>query len=245
MGGFPSGNSGSAKLGLSLHFANIDFMKSQPIMRRLTAEIKRVSFHLLYNSTAWIYDLVANLVSGGQWKAWVMAVLPHLNGKSILEIGHGPGHLQSALHEKGLSCYGIDTSRQMGQQAYKRLVGQGFRQQLTRAYAQHFPFPRLTFDQIVATFPTEYIFDSLTLNEAYRTLKPGGSLLVLLAAHRTSKPLTKLDSTAIFKVEDHSPALSTSQYFPFYRAGFQTEVQVINQPSWSLIFLIARKPQDC
>ena len=57
----------------------------------------RFVFYLLYHPFAFAYDLVAAAVSLGRWKKWVLSVVPFLEGNQILEIGHGPGHLQSAL----------------------------------------------------------------------------------------------------------------------------------------------------
>jgi ubiquinone/menaquinone biosynthesis C-methylase UbiE len=55
-------------------------------------------------SFAWSYDLVAAVVSLGQWNHWVGSVLPYLPGVNILEIGHGPGHLQRLLKRFGQAC---------------------------------------------------------------------------------------------------------------------------------------------
>ena len=57
----------------------------------------RLFFLLLYHQFAFTYDLVAAVVSFGRWKDWVMSVIPFIEGNRILEIGHGPGHLQRAL----------------------------------------------------------------------------------------------------------------------------------------------------
>ena len=37
------------------------------------------------------------LVSLGRWDDWIQTVIPYVRGLSILEIGHGPGHLQIKL----------------------------------------------------------------------------------------------------------------------------------------------------
>jgi ubiquinone/menaquinone biosynthesis C-methylase UbiE len=71
-------------------------------------------FNLLYHQFAWSYDFIASLVSLGNWKRWIITVLPHLEGPRVLELGHGPGHLQRALLNKGINTFGIDESRSMG-----------------------------------------------------------------------------------------------------------------------------------
>src|SRR5689334_21291852 len=56
-----------------------------------------IFFYLLYHPFAAAYDLVASTVSLGRWKDWILSVIPFLEGNQILEIGHGPGHLQRVL----------------------------------------------------------------------------------------------------------------------------------------------------
>jgi ubiquinone/menaquinone biosynthesis C-methylase UbiE len=150
-------------------------------VKRWLAAFLRLFFRLLYHEFAWSYDLVAWLVSLGRWKRWVFTSLPYLTGPSILELGHGPGHLQAALAGKGLSVAGVDASRQMTRQAYRRLQREKYQPRLARAKAPALPFAAHSFDQVVATFPTEYIlqpgslanngFDSLCLD--YRARLPG------------------------------------------------------------------------
>ena len=53
---------------------------------------------------------------------------------------------------------------------------------LARAFAQALPFSATSFDSIVATFPTEYIIDTATMAELRRVLRPGGRVVVALAA---------------------------------------------------------------
>src|SRR5689334_18669576 len=97
----------------------------------------RIFFRLLYHPFAFTYDLVAAAVSFGRWKDWVMSILPFIKGSRILELGHGPGHLQRVLLDRGLVIVGLDESAQMGRIA-KKLLGNS--QKLTRGLAQHLPF---------------------------------------------------------------------------------------------------------
>lgn len=142
----------------------------------------RFFFHHLYHNLAWMYDFVAWTVSIGRWRNWGRATLPHLSGKRILELGFGPGHLQSSLTAAGFQTSGLDESPQMCRQASRNLRKNGFLPALTRGHAQSLPFQDEAFDSIVATFPSEYIFAPQTLAEAERVLKPGGRLVVALSA---------------------------------------------------------------
>ena len=164
-------------------------------------------FKLLYHQFAWTYDWVAAIVSVGLWKDWVLAVLPHLEGPSVLELGHGPGHLQTALLNRGILAYGLDASPQMGRLARRRLHRKGQSVQLLQARAQSLPLASGSFDQVVATFPTEYIIDPGTLKEAWRVLLPGGRMVVLPVAWITGQRWMERFAAALFRITKQSPNL--------------------------------------
>jgi len=129
---------------------------------------------------AWTYDLVAWLVSFGQWTAWGRAALPHLHGRRVLELAHGPGHLLVVMSRAGFAPVGLDLSTQMGRLARKRLCKSGIPMPLlARACAQALPFRAGSFDSVVSTFPTEFIFDPATLKEMARVIGQGGRTVVV------------------------------------------------------------------
>jgi ubiquinone/menaquinone biosynthesis C-methylase UbiE len=141
----------------------------------------RTFFRLLYHEMAWTYDLVAWLVSFGQWTAWGRAAIPHLRGRRVLELAHGPGHLLVAMSRAGFAPVGLDLSPQMGRLARKRLQTQGGIPipPLVRARAQALPFRAGSFDSVVSTFPTEFIFEPATLKEMARVMGQGGRAVVV------------------------------------------------------------------
>ena len=146
----------------------------------------RWAFARFYREFAWTYDLVAAAVSGGRWGAWGQAVLPYVRGR-VLELGCGTGNLQRVLvHRRDLWAAGLDVSPQMLAIARRKLAASGQPGSLARAVAQALPFSATSFDSIVATFPTEYIIDMATLAELRRVLRPGGGVIVALAAAFTS-----------------------------------------------------------
>ena len=218
--------------------------------------ILRVFFRLLYHQFAFSYDLVAATVSFNRWKDWVLSVIPFIEGNRVLEIGHGPGHLQRILLRRNLFAVGIDESAQMGRLAKRNLTRfsdsgtnniskltdqhRAYTQMsLTRGIAQQLPFPNESFDTIVATFPTEYITDPRTLTEVKRCLSNGGRLIVLPAALPKNPFLDWL-----FKVTHQSPTeaievVKTKLKEPFVAAGFESEVKVLDVKSGILLLVLA------
>ncbi|GAB4499547.1 MAG: class I SAM-dependent methyltransferase [Anaerolineales bacterium] len=194
-------------------------------------------FHLLYHPFAFTYDLVAWVVSFGKWKDWVFSIFPLIEGTRILELGHGPGHLQRFLLDRGLNPVAIDESTQMGHLARRRL---GVKQKLVRGLSQSLPYPSGYFDTVVSTFPSEYIFDGRTLSEIKRVLRNSGRLIVLPAAFPSNGFLKWL-----YKVTGESPerldeALKERLTRPFEQTGFETEMQIMELKSSRLVVLVAR-----
>jgi SAM-dependent methyltransferase len=64
----------------------------------------------------------------------------------------------------------------------RKLAANGLSDRLVRAVAQALPFSATSFDSVVATFPSEYIIDPATLAELRRVVRPGGRVVVALAA---------------------------------------------------------------
>ena len=210
----------------------------------LTRRFMQFFFDLLYHPFAFTYDLVAAIVSFGHWKDWGMTVLPFIKGIRILELGHGPGHLQRTLLAQPpvgnlkIDSVAIDESAQMGTLAKGRL---GSSHKLTRGLAQHLPFQNNSFDTVVATFPTDYIFKADTLSEISRCLSDGGRLIVLPVAWPKSFLLQWL-----YRVTGESPselndALISRFKQPFINAGFRTEIQTIEVKSSVVLVVIARR----
>ena len=207
----------------------------------LVQRFMRVFFNLLYHPFAFTYDLVSAAVSFGRWKDWVFSIIPFIEGTRILELGHGPGHLQRILLNSGLVAVAMDESAPMGTLAKRRL---GSSHRLTRALAQKIPFAAESFDSVVSTFPSEYIFDMQTLSEAHRVLRSSGRLIVLLAAWPKNPLLAWL-----FKVTRQSPSdayesIKSKIKEALARVNFKTEVQIIEVKSGNLLVVIARKEES-
>jgi ubiquinone/menaquinone biosynthesis C-methylase UbiE len=171
-------------------------------------KLLKIFFHYFYHSLAWSYDIVSKLVSLGRWKHWRRAALPHINGATVLELGFGTGDLQLELKEQGFTTFGLDESSQMAIIARKKISRLGNRPMLARGIAQHLPFPSGTMDSIVATFPSEYILDKLTLEEARRVLKPAGRLIVIPMAWIAGKTLPEKIAKWLFAITNQTTELT-------------------------------------
>lgn len=204
------------------------------LMRRFM----RIFFYLLYHPFAFTYDFVASFVSFGQWKNWGRSILPFINGTHILELGFGPGHLHRFLSSRQLILFGIDESTPMIRLAKKRI---GASQKLSRGLAQSLPYQNESFDSVISTFPTEYIFQSQTLSEIKRVLRNGGRLIVLPAAFPKSGFLQWLYKVTGENQDSLNEIIKKKIEQPFIQAGFQTEIKIIDVKSSQLLIVIAEK----
>ncbi len=210
----------------------------------------RFFFYHLYHRLAWMYDFVAWTVSIGRWRDWGRATLPHLHGKRILELGFGPGHLQSALTAAGFQTSGLDESPQMCRQAARNLRNNGFFPGLARGHAQSLPFAAETFDSIVATFPSEYIFAPQTLAESERVLKAGGRLVVALSALPGDASLAERAAAWLFRLTGQGGELTgeiEAQLNAHFTAGRLTSRLIRAEVGAGTVYLLvaekAERPQ--
>jgi ubiquinone/menaquinone biosynthesis C-methylase UbiE len=149
-------------------------MKPTTKRQQLWRDLLRFGFRLLYREMAWSYDW---LVSLGAWRQWQRAALPFLHGRSLLELGHGPGHMLPALQWYGYHVVGLDLSPQMGRR--------GPSAPLIRGEAQTLPFAAGAFDTALAAFPTRYVVESATLRRVRRVSRPNGRFVIAPEGHLT------------------------------------------------------------
>jgi ubiquinone/menaquinone biosynthesis C-methylase UbiE len=200
-------------------------------------------FRLLYHPLAWSYDLVAATVSLGRWQKWVKTTAGLLAGPRVLELGFGPGHMQVHLEQVGFTPFGLDESAQMARRAHRSLLGRGQAARLARGLAQHLPFADASFNSVVATFPTQYIYDPSTLGEIRRVLKPGAPLVVLMTAWITGHSLPERLMHWLFNITGESPpeTMNLARVIePYTQAGFQASVRFVEPPGSRLMFIIAK-----
>ncbi|MCW5873707.1 MAG: methyltransferase domain-containing protein [Anaerolineales bacterium] len=207
----------------------------------------RVFFYLIYHPLAWTYDAVAWLVSLGHWRSWVHSALSELppSGR-ILELGHGPGHLQVAMRMAGYAPVGIDISAQMGRLAGRRLANAGHTPLLVRADGRKLPFRVDAFDGVVATFPTEYVVQASTLSEMRRVLCPGSRLVLLPVAWITGGSLLERAAAWLFRITGEAGSWD-GRFTQLVQAdGFEVQEKRVQLPARGLLrsrSLVVRRSQ--
>lgn len=211
-------------------------------MRRLWWTFLRLFFRLLYNEFAWAYDLVAWMVSLGQWKAWGRTVIGHLRGERVLELAHGPGHLLVTMMERGLDPVGLDLSPTMGRLAKRRLRKEGLTVPLVRARAQALPFRDRCFDSAVAAFPTEFILDPATLRETARVLGTDGRLIVTAWVRLSERDLLSRFVKWLYRVTGQGEPLPGVGEAVLVKAGFAPHA-VWERVGYSQVMLVVAEKQ--
>jgi ubiquinone/menaquinone biosynthesis C-methylase UbiE len=175
-------------------------------------------------------------------------VLPELEGSGwVLELGHGPGHLQQALSQRGRPTAGLDRSPQMGRQARRRLLAARQPVRLVQGVAQDLPFAEAAFSHAVATFPTDYFLHSNTMAEVYRVLAPGGRWVVVPVAWVTGGALRQRLSAFLFRVTGESPPYEDEAWIDRYaqvfrKAGFIAQAHRKSLPGSEVLVIVAERP---
>jgi ubiquinone/menaquinone biosynthesis C-methylase UbiE len=147
-------------------------------------------FRLLYHELAWLYDPVSWIASLGRWRRWQRSIWPFLPAAGrVLEVGFGPGHLLADLAEGGYEPVGLDLSPAMLRRARRNLRRRRAPIPLCRGQAQALPFAPHTFNAVVVTFPTPFVYDPAWMAQLARVLKYGGRLIVVEMAQFTQREL--------------------------------------------------------
>ncbi len=208
------------------------------MVQKIRYHLLRSFFHLLYSTLAPLYDVVAWTVSLGQWNSWVERALPFIEGTKILELGHGPGHLQKQLAEHYAISLGIDKSWQMIMLAARRLIRAKLPCNLIHGDVQALPIPNHFFDTIVSTFPSEYIINPLTLLEAKRVLTHNGLLIVVPSAFILPISTKSRFLSWILNFAGQSTNLHVDWQTPFIAAGFLLQDHHVMRDAKSVVHIL-------
>lgn len=102
-----------------------------------------------------------------------------LEGKTVLDLGCGPGFFPCALGAEGAKVYGIDTSDNMLACARANAEKRGVNAVMLHMDAESLCFPEATFDLVVTRNVTWTLPNPVAAyRECLKVLKPGGKLLV-------------------------------------------------------------------
>ncbi|MBP7593474.1 MAG: methyltransferase domain-containing protein [Chloroflexi bacterium] len=211
----------------------------------------RFGFRLLYNELAWTYDVVSWLVSLGEWRAWQRAALPFVAGRDVLELGHGPGHMLLALQNARFDAIGLDLSPAMGRLAQTRTQRTV---PLARGRGQDLPFGTAVFDTVLATFPTEYIVDPVTLASVARVLRENGRFVIVPEGHLTGGGPLRSFIAWLFAITGQRPSVAQPVWSVeavwqpylarFSAAGFQVQFRHINLARSQVTVIVAAKTPE-
>jgi ubiquinone/menaquinone biosynthesis C-methylase UbiE len=157
----------------------------------------------------------------------------------------------AGLLEEGLQAIGLDASPQMGRIAQRRLQRSHKRSPLVNGWAQALPFPNQSFDSIVASFPTAYIVDPITLREINRILRPNGRLVIVVGARLT---LTGRDPIArfvewLYRITGQREHADLDKWITlFNQAGFSIcwkQIEMIRSQVYLILAEHAQNDQSC
>lgn len=150
----------------------------------MTPRLRKWLFETLYKNR-YLYRFASTVPFAGQWRVWQRLVLSRLHGHDVLELGCGLGDLLADLLAEGYNCRAVEHSPQMVAAARatlcKRKAGQPM--WVIQGSAQSLPFSDGTFDTVVSTFPSDYIYDPNTIAEVARVLRPGGRIIIIEGAN--------------------------------------------------------------
>lgn len=219
----------------------------------MRARVLSELFGLLYRNR-YLYWFASTVPFAGQWRVWQRLALPRIRGTRVLEIGCGPGKLLADMVRAGYTCAAVDRSPQMVAAARDELRHQGLSQSETpvsQADVQHLPFLGESFDTVVSTFPTEYIYAPASLREIARVLRPGGRLIVVLGAGLLPTRVALLPLVGLQRLVygPSVPALgrnctATVQAIPLplSAAGLAGKAECVRGPFWEAYLIVAEKP---
>ena len=150
----------------------------------MAPRLRKLLFETLYKNK-YLYRFASSVPFAGQWRVWQRLVLSRIRGHDVLELGCGLGDLLVDMSEAGYLCLAVEQSPQMVKATRDTLQRRKLDKEVTviQGSAQHLPFSNASFDTVISTFPSEYIYDPDTIAEVARVLRQGGRLIVIEGAN--------------------------------------------------------------
>ena len=149
-------------------------------MTHLTGQERSRYVQSMFTKIAHRYDLMNRLMTGGQdirWRKQVIKLARLTPNASLLDLGTGTGDLarEALLQQPQAKVTAADFTVEM-----MRVGKKSGNLQFSAADALNLPFKDTNFDAVVSGFLMRNVTDvQQALKEQYRTLKPGGRIVIL------------------------------------------------------------------
>ena len=136
----------------------------------------------------------------------------------------------------------MDESIQMVNTALHRLVDLGQIPNLARGDAQFLPFANESFQQVVMTFPAEFLLQKSTFREIHRVLVNEGILIILPLAWITGRKPLQRAVAWLNRITGEAPDWNESSLDPLKDLGFIVSWDMINLHSSKVLIIKLVKP---
>jgi SAM-dependent methyltransferase len=165
----------------------------------------------------------------------------------ILDVGCGGGMTVArlaAIATEG-KTYGIDYSEESvaaSQRANRKSIAAG-RVEILLGSVSHLPFPDQMFDLVTAV-ETHYYWPDLNadMQEVWRVLKPGGTLIIIAEAYKGGKYDRLLRGLEKLRGIMNYAHLSVSEHSELFSKAGYSDVQVFEEYDKGWVCAVGRKP---
>jgi len=181
----------------------------------------------------------------------ILNLLGNLHGKSLIDIGCGPGVYSVEFAKRGANVLGVDISRKMLDKARNNAKMTNMKLTLQKADAHSLPYTDDSFDVAVLILT---ILNSQMVEEAARVLKPGG-LLLYSDTHPIIESKGKWEGNdigAVRIVEDYflqdkrewriKPSPRRTITLKYYTRTIEQSVNMIADAGFKILRIVEPKP---
>jgi demethylmenaquinone methyltransferase/2-methoxy-6-polyprenyl-1,4-benzoquinol methylase len=151
-------------------------------MTRASLDKQPADIAAMFDRTARRYDLLNDLLSGGQDRLWRRAVAKAVDarsGEAVLDLAAGTGTSSTVFTRNGARCVACDFSLGMLRVGVSRRGQSAGGLTFVAGDALRLPFADATFDAVTISFGLRNVADvDHALAELRRVTKPGGRVLV-------------------------------------------------------------------